>query len=493
MQYGSYDPYHFSIASLAAPGEALDQAGIAAFISSHPSVDDQVERAMRDATILHELRHLHDSFGTLAGLTFFETHIGRLLAFARVLHRLKREGVALRLPLHAWAQTSSCPDYIQQFARDVAVGLVADAVYLGRTPPQDAAGHAGGPVFRQQWGAFPIPAFPLALKVFDLRDPTKAPVSTTRAIPIGLEQLMEGNAHALQRDVLRAVWSQEVEERVMTRMTQNRTLPTAAQSGVDDLVSQPYNITDLALTRHLNLQYGISEYPRQRLTELTDRALMIGRSLPHANRGEFSSPGGVFATLMEEVDWSHDLERRLFQEPEHDDRALVESLVDGLSQMPPPESLLKTRSIEDTVSTCHAFAVRHIALPLMRCRLEHGATALNSFDGYMTHYAHLPFAPIVSHPDGIATTAEMTKEMVRAWAGYAMFSQLALQVWQGADSLQCPRAFQLVPGLEVVDFYTGTGCNEAIDSNLCEEWRPGDQRVVPSCHFFFLLEMFGLR
>lgn len=494
MQYGSFDPYHFCIDSSSGPGGILDEQGVASYVANH-SVDVQVDRAMRDVTLLHELRHLHDSFGTIAGLTFFWTHISRLKAFSNVLKRLKQDKLRLRLPLHEWADEPTCPDYVREFSTRIMGGLVTEAVFLGKAPPQDATGKQHEPFIEVRLGRSRFPAFPMQLGVSATGpsgQPTP-PAIRTIAIPIGMEHLLEGNAQALQRTMLQAVWPAHVEERVLERMRVHWVAGDLSE--VKSFLTLPYNITDLALSRYLRLRHGIEKFPRARLTELTDRALMVARSLGHGDAGPAPLPGGAFVTLMERIDWKTKVHQALFQdeEPEHDDRPTLTRMIDALRGAQTPDQLFESDPAPNPIDVCDAFATHHLALPLLQLRLAHGPSVLSSFEGYMAQFAQMPVAPVVSTPGGLSLSNDMNERMLRTWTRYAMFSQLALQVWRGADSLKCPRAFNFVAGLESVEYNAPSGCVAEVDGGRCPEWRVGDARAAPNCYFSHMLRTFSLR
>src|SRR6516165_6823757 len=74
--------------------------------------------AIRQVTLLHEVRHFHDCFGTNAGITLFLHHLARLRAFLGMCSRLNKDNLILKLPLAEWVEDSSCPKYVQEFFFD---------------------------------------------------------------------------------------------------------------------------------------------------------------------------------------------------------------------------------------------------------------------------------------------------------------------------------------------------------------------------------------
>jgi hypothetical protein len=84
------------------------------FIAEHPSIDDQAEAALESAAPVHELRHVHDCFGTTAGLTFYLDHIRELNSFVNVCVDLRKRDLRWKVPVGEWAQERSCPESVQK-------------------------------------------------------------------------------------------------------------------------------------------------------------------------------------------------------------------------------------------------------------------------------------------------------------------------------------------------------------------------------------------
>ena len=157
-----------------------------------------------------------------------------------------------------------------------------------------------------------VPAFPLHI-AFEIRDGTELPdaseLSNVRvySIPLGFDTLVEGNAQALQHDLLKSMWPEDIVEKFEAAQTEAASiLPGDAVVDIDvlsDTLRQPYRITDLLLSKYLKTQQGMNKFPRAWIPQLTDCALMGGYLDQFEGAGEDHLPGGMFVTLLSRTKW----------------------------------------------------------------------------------------------------------------------------------------------------------------------------------------------
>jgi hypothetical protein len=496
--YGTY--YHHHLTVHLPHFEEID--GIkAALLAISPQggadLDAQVDAALRAVTTFHEIRHFHDCFGTIAGITLFEMHIARLTAFGEVCRRLRKDGLKLKLPLASWALTDHCPDYVRDFVARLALGQRRQEAFLGAISLPSAAGtdDAVTKDFRLEPLGLVIPAFPLQVGSVQLEDGERTgPVAvSTRWIPIGFEQLIEGNAQAFQRTYLEAVWPSEVSARAWQMMTARRAAIENATTAIEGLISLPYNVTDLMLSKHLRVHHGINCFPRGWLTELTDNALMWGILPPHGVSGTQRHPGGAFVMNMQEIDWTKAQQVRadvgegnlseVVVAPSTMSTEALQKIRDDLDASPRPEAFAGN-SVTDSIEYVAAFARHRIITPLLQMRLLHGDKVMFKMDQYWHHFMAMPQPPMLITDLGYRPAAESDPEFPKRWGEFVFFSDLALQIWSGAEVLLCPRAYKdRIPGIVNFEFFAPTGCNAEIARRSCLTWDAGRTSALPTCFF----------
>ena len=496
MEYGSFYHKYLCVNIPHFTERALDRKQISKFLKATPDVDARVHRALSDVTAVHEFRHFHDCFGTRSGYTQFNAHHSRLIAFAEILNRLRKDKVKLQLPLGDWAMKSSCPDYVKEFSRRIRNGRFLERAFNGSLPIIRRVGLESEPYVSIKYGGkVVLPAFPLSIKVIGL-DKNDAAIGTefeTHFVPIGFEQVLEGNAQAIQRTVLESVWPSDVVDRVWEAMT----VSYEEQIDADFLfkpdeafIRLPYNITDFTLSKYLRKKFGITSFPRDRLLDLSDRALMVGSCVKYAEFGKFSPPGGAFVTIMEGASWKRKSDRQVF--PDMDFGGMLAEAVKAIKEGPNLVDFLPARSISDILSYILCYAQRFVVAPIFEARLKSDNRVMRSGSTYLRDFGSLPSPPMVVSRNGISANAELPKDFIAVWSKFVMFGELAEQIWNDESLLSCPRAYESIPGLKYMEMFHPTGCDSQISSRACLTWDSYRRTSLPKCYFSFLTEMLQL-
>jgi hypothetical protein len=161
-----------------------------------------VAYALARYTYFHEIRHFHDYFGTMAGISLFKAHLQQVRAFASFVEWLRLSGRSLEFPLNFPPQGEGpIKGTIQGLVRNWRIFLDTTAVFTGASFPKTLGEcqHPNDQVVLRPRGAHPEgPTFPLSIS--KLKEGRLIPM--TLYYPIGLEVLLEGNTQALQRSIM---------------------------------------------------------------------------------------------------------------------------------------------------------------------------------------------------------------------------------------------------------------------------------------------------
>lgn len=484
-EYGSYHHFLLAIRVPEAKPEVLSPRQARKYGKSH-SENEQIDRALRDTVLLHELRHFHDCFGTLAGLSLFECHMSRVTAFLSVCSQLFNDGKYLQLPLTDWITTPECPEYVKLFVSRLATNAKLEAVFSGRVQLPVSPGPADDiyRIFEISPGVR-VPAFPLQIRTATLFEeegyPPEFTGHETHWVPIGFEQLIEGNAQALQRTYLEAVWPR-ISEAIWRDMTQREVLPGQEADERQRFARSPYNVTDFLLSKYLYRQHNIRPFHRARLLELTDRALTLGHCARHAGKQNMRNPGGEFVLMMEAADWSRGTKRKVSQSRMGVDA--LKGIIDAYAAETPLPGPTDRPNIRTSADYIWNYAIHEIALPLLRLKLKRGDELFFEPKTYMRNYPSYPTPPIIISDAGITTRRqEQTMEFLHHWVEFSLLSDICLQIWTGAARITCARAYNTIPGIQHFDLCPSQGCDSAIRNRQCQPWDPAFDDPLPPCAF----------
>jgi hypothetical protein len=474
--YGLYDHHHVLVHLPGFDAPVLTRRQINEFVRSN-TIERQEDRAFRDAVTVHEIRHMHDCCGTIAGITMFQTHISRLIEFAKVCARLRNDNLLIQLPLIEWVRDGSCPAYVREFWVRLVWSVQTGQVFTGRvTCPLGEK-----PTFEVYTDieAFPghrIPAIAIPVKQSEEGEGVVPREEAFFLVPIGFEHLIEGTAWALQ-DAYLDLWPSDVAESVRRRIKTESLRPSQPQTK-GFYAYPPYEVTERLLGRYLS-QRGVLSHPRDRLVELADRGLMWGL-MPTHGATSWRQPGGGFVAAMEEADWTANSDRPATRPVLKD--AELRKFRDELEARTPLPASLPPRTILHCLNYINRFVIRHISIPILDLRLKFGDRLMTHYGTYLRHRAKFPRPPMIVTDTQYLADPSAGAMFERNWIEFVMFSDVAIKIWNGRTrSIDCARAFNQIPGIRAFDFFPPTGCDREIKAKTCRIWFEG--RKLPDCRF----------
>lgn len=445
---------------------------------------------------IHETRHFHDFFGTLAGASLFFAHFKMVRALASMMEMSCLTDERWHLPFPQWTEQSKFSDFYRRHALSwsayrKAVIKMTDAFRpraIERQFPNEYALRVATSV-----GGDPTPAFP-----FDVGIPEKD-LRLTVVYPLSLTALLEGSAQAIQRSLAEAEFPPELAaELTPHRIGQLQLRKEEPEADFLDRIAasiQPYNVTDLTLSKYLRLKSGKQSFLREALMRLTDIALSSSAIRP-AQQDDLNLPtsfdvscvGTEFVRMMEEL-LPEDLARSKIEYPKVCLEAYSQLLAQ-LNAMPSPEALAYRNDLLSPLDMLEATIGRHVMAPLIKARVESSHAVYYSVTEYMRRFPELPAVPVLEHDGGLIFASYMSDEACDAWGKYVFLSRVLAQMMDGALILTCPRSDHTVGHIGDATFSMDGECSEHIDNGECGGWHPESWRPLPSCLFSNLLAVF---
>lgn len=485
--FGTYYHQHLAV-RVSSEDLPLDDAELDALLKSGPQIERLLQIALQEVAWLHEVRHFHDCFGTLAGITLFDAHMHRLMAFAEVCAQLKRDNIPLRLPFLTWAKSADAPSYVKLFADRLDKGLFLEQIFLGSFELPTTSGHD-----TRCWSNFPtvrvrgeVPAFPLALASGYERDDGTLellPGGSNRWVPLGFEVLLEGSAQALQRSILESRWPKEVSDLLWKLTTTSR----GAKGGpIPEAPNLPYNIIDLLVSKYLRNEHDISQFPRIYITELIDRALMLSQAPIYGSTQTMLQPGGAFIMALELADWKKPAVKPLT--PPTIKRKDLKALIDNISTTLSANAET-TQSPAGIVRSMRDYALREITIPLLQARLRFGDKLFYDHTIYGKNITNLPLPPMFLTPSGVKIGDH---SILQLWTKYVLFSDISQQIWSNSAILECGKATSTIPELAQFELAPVVGCTPHLKSRRCLHWYSGRESAMPDCIVTATLRAIGL-
>jgi len=510
-EYGSY--YHQYLTVSLKRIDSFDQIAAIAdsdrvrrIKSASSDLDAAADAAMNDVTILHEFRHFHDAFGTLAGFSLFLDYMQIVAGFHRVCGYLANKKMRWKLPVSAWVQAPDCPNEVKEIFTAYRHGRFLRQVFLGsfelpiETGSSDevAAKFVFTPskVFPDLW----FPAYPSNLSaVHQASGITEAKVAWR---PIGFEALLEGNAQALQRTMIEQFWGRDVADRVWAKMTTHVAPDGSLQA--DDL--GPYLTTDFFFTRFLQRGFGVETFHRDLILDITDAALMDSALLTQrvmTDRGPafekiFRQPGRSLVERTSRIKWTG--------EARPSSGAPASSSIDGvdavkrmenlIAQIPPWDALARrARSVPPTEALL-SFAAHKIVHPLLQIRREQGDGPFRTLEGYLRYFTQFPTPPLIQLRGSLHRSNEFTPDLHQKLAEFIFLEKIMhtmLGMPRDAPSvIFCPRAMGNFPASEHYEFEPIAGCQSHIEQMTCLCWMPGRLPELPDCYLPKLIQSLSI-
>lgn len=493
----TYGSYHHEYLAVSVRGSLSDAC--LSSLGGEISLDDQasLDQAMQNLAYQHEIRHFHDCFGTLAGISLFFWHVHELREFYTLTGWLRRQNLSWRMPLRTWVRENDCPTKIKRFYhlfrsrrfhRDLFVGSLAGFNEEGPSdePWEWIVTHPPFPLHEE---APPIPAFPMSAG----RRSQASEDRWTHFCPLALVPLLEGNAQAVQRSLLEAICRSEVVNLYWQRMTQYRVEPTTSNSessARSNFCPLPYNVTDYLLTRFLTKERGCSNYPRSLILKVTDAALMtsLAPSTIYYRDPKFSRhPGAAFVDVLNSTDWRRDLEDCSPAVPISSDD-LYRIISNYRAKIRPMSDPSRSHPID----VIESYAVHHVIIPLLELRLRYGHSVFSEPLTYWKHIVEFPVPAMIFGDRGIQPSTDMPRGLMEAWLSYVLLQNLMTSIMDAEHAiLPCPRAYNLIPGIERCELAYPESCSRHISDRSCMNWTSGSLNELPKCRFSKMLAEMG--
>jgi hypothetical protein len=498
--FGSYDPDSFVVTVNQPRGDLLALEDIDAFIRDHPDIDVQARRAIAGTTLLHEVRHLYDCLGTIAGVSLFEGQLRLMRRFLDAIGSVQAGMLQRNLPLDAWIGHDDCPTAVKQFAGDQRLFLERRRVFMG-----DVDDLCGEPtVTDEPWcrleigaGRLPLIVYPARLHTLRLQN---RELFNERSVhcPVGFQTFAEAQAHSLQDAVIRNTWSARVADRVVEMRTERQTViaqaPDTEEFGRDaQLTVQPYATLQLLVAKFLRIRHRVvGELPATVVTQLADAVLMrVACPLPGSTEA-FRAPGDEMIALMEDADWEHRLEGVLWTSSQGENGVKLRALVERWRVTIPAIDQLTAQGRQvHAVDIIESYIVHALVIPLFELRLKYGDAVMFDAAMYLEHLHQFPRPPFILWPDGLGFGPDVPEIVRTAWCEYSLLADIVRQVVENEGTLWCNRAGKAIPGLETFDLAFEGSCETHAHGGACGYWRSSQVNKLPPCVFSRVMRAAG--
>jgi hypothetical protein len=470
------------------PLEYMVPERIAAFRKRGPSIDEQREFAQAQMAIFHEDRHLHDAFGTRAGISLF-------LMRMFILQEFTRTGLQLRHEKKRW------PLPVTQGDGAALSGDVLKFVRLALAAKRAGRRFQATPAINQNLEEMPHPLPHVSqLQEDDLKSMVYAFPARTQAvrsdgsvhpgllhIPLAFDAILEGNAQALQRDCVEMMWGAEVAHSLFT-------LSGATFRKIGEAGQPPtYNVTDLMVSRFV-ANAGQPKFPRAAVMKLSDHALSeamvsVGWGPDGNVQTQLLCPGHAFVNMLKTVGPSA---INAGDVPAPLDEG-YKALRDQLANLPNWETLdaCHPRPLSD-VQILYHWVASNIIVPLLDERLKTGHRVFSDPQLWLERFPAMPKAPFRVDLDGVLKTDNVPERVQQAWLAVVMLDSMVRQLIGGEPAILCPRAHRLMPGLEKANLARTGSCDEYVSADLCGRYVAGMTiDSLPDCHFAWMLDLAG--
>lgn len=445
---------------------------------------------------IHETRHFHDFFGTLAGASLFFAHFEMLRSLVAMIEMSRQTDERWFLPFPDWIETSKFRAIYEQHLRSWRVYRAAAvkltqafrARAITRRFPDEYVVYAATAAEGDPTAAFP---FDVGVPERDLR--------LTVVYPLSLTALLEGNAQALQRTLAEAEFPPEVaKEFTPQRIGQLLWKKDEPAANLLDSVAasiQPYNATDFMVSKYLRLKHGTESFRREALLRLTDIALSSSAILP-AQKDDLDLPvafnvsgvGMEFVKVMERSS-PEDLSRARIDYPPVLLEAYTE-LLDSVTDVQRPEDVSYTGDLSSPLVLLESIIRHHVMAPLIKARIDTNHAVFYSVTEYMRRFPELPAVPVLEHEGGMTFAPYMSDKACDAWGKYVFLSRVFSQLMDGAPVLTCPRSDQTLGQIGNAEFCMEGECAEHIGQGDCAGWHPEGWQPLPNCLFSNILRVF---
>ena len=449
------------------------------------------------SALMHERLHYLQTYGTLAGMGVLSARVLALRRFINCSMALVMEDRHWQLPLSGWVASGTAPDPVRKLLRFARAVRAGSDVFLAPFKPFSHPDHLPDAWVNIEFASVTpegvptkttVPAFPMAV-AFVSREGAMRPMSVIQ--PLGYEALIEGIAHGATRTAVGILFP-GLDEGTLQHFGPPKVF-TDEELNDPDMVAQRYEIytaTDLMISKYLRSR-GIRTFPRKLVFMLSDIALSLAcfaiEDVDDRNtRVEIHNPGNVLIGVLESCS---DAQLASGEVPYPAEvQAAYKSLHAALSSAPPNDFGSAAMDFYAADRVWEEFVVRKIQIPLLARRIE-SENALFYEESDMIQAAYELDLPRVEIVNGRLAFHGMPEEIQAAWAQQLFAGEIAQQVFADSTLLRCPKAHQLVAGLEHMDF-----CRGECRANMklgCGTFVPGQANFSPSCLFSHAVDRLG--
>ena len=457
--------------------------------------DERLEVLAYEATsLVHEMRHFFDLFGTAGGCALFITRISILKQFAAVCTAMAGDNAPWRLPIEIFAAAADCPPNTRAFVRRARAFEVASQVYLAPFAPLEVEGHLSDLTVEVPFqGGGAVDAFPV--RMFRVAGEGR-PVPRTVLYPLGVETLLEGNAHAIARTFV----ERSFPKRIAQRFTQNVwTMDVSDRAARDRRAAEtikPYMVTDLLITRFLK-ERGFDTFDRDAVLAATDRTLAtctlrVEEQVPGTTKVEIERAGAVLVDVL-----NHEEVKSLAKglvEASADLTAAYRNFLRVIERLPDWTTIPDDLSPSSSIAIWEAYMARTFIVPLLRERLATDDKAFTTYDGFLALLPKIGLPP-ARVANGRLMLNVMPARVQQAWWHQMMLGDLMRQMIAGGELVLCPRAIapeDTIPGISTTNLAFEKQCAAHIKLG-CGTFQPGRTSLAPRCLFEDSLRVSALR
>lgn len=453
-------------------------------------VAEDVATAFRVASLFHETRHLIDGFGTLAGISLFGKAMELLKELCRWASAFGSMGSVWQLPLRDWVMAADCPQEMRDFVRRLRAFHQAEPLFLAMFRPLTVQGHLEDMLVEvPSQGGSVLQAFPLRMVQTTSDNPEDVKLLTV-LFPVGFEAMVEGSAHAVCRNIVSHLFTEEVADELMFAV---RFRDLENEGDEDDLLAStpPYMVTDLMISRFLRSR-GIEQFRRDTVLGLTD--LVLGQSVIQTidlDKGvtgvKFDNFGALLLDILKDQPLDGLAEGRVT--PSDVFETGYATMLEGLEQGGDWDTVEDDHSPLSSVMIWESYCAQNLTVPLLRKRIETGHSAFQTDDGF---YQLLPIIQDAAlRTSGANLQSNLPLRVMQAWAHVVMLSALARQIATDKSVLICPRRFRAIPGIAALNFAEHGNCDMHAQLG-CGAFEHGVFAHQPSCLFEGALRRFNL-
>lgn len=496
---GSFHHGHAIVEANQSP-ETIDLMKNPALISKYIGDEHELFRVLIEySAVMHERLHYLHTFGTLGGLAMFTARMGALRRFVDCAIELVGAGLVWRLPLSAWVASGEAPDAVRKLLRLARGFRTGTDSFLAPFLPFGAEGHTtnawidvpfpsmsedGKPIVSK------VPAFPLSVAFGSPGAAAQRPA--TVVLPMGYEAIVEGVAHGATRSLVAAMFP-SLPPKILEHYGPRKAFPAGqAKNDLDSIARQfeIYTASDLLISKYLRSK-SVPQFPRELVFRLSDLALSMSffsvtDIADDKTRVEIRNPGYQLIEALTDGD----VARLAKGEVDYPDVVTksYQALHDALAVQGDWDTVTPSGTIYTAHRVWESFTAQHIAVPLLKIRLDSGNARFN------TEIELIKFALSLSMPhvevyNGSLQFHGMPDEVRRAWGEQVFTSEIAQQVFADGRMLRCPRAHALLPGIERADFSGGKCMTHT--KRACGTFVPGQPGYQPACLFTHALRQFG--